>query len=78
MSSHRLQPFNDLAPGEVALLLEVSRKTVLRAIAAGELEVIRYSQRCYRIPRESVERWRARRLSSTVTTRVQHGQVLRG
>jgi excisionase family DNA binding protein len=49
-----------LRPEEVADLLQVSRKTILRLIARGEMEFIAVGNR-YRIPPEAVDAWLRRR-----------------
>lgn len=50
-----------LTPAEVAELVRVSRKTVMRAIHAGELEASQLTQSRggWRITREAVDEWMA-------------------
>ena len=46
-----------LSPAEVAAELRVSRSTVLRLIRAGKLPAIAVSERIYRIPVATLERF---------------------
>lgn len=54
---------------EVAHLREVSAKTVLNAIHAGELGAYRYTSRLVVIERPDLESWRMPGAASVVTTR---------
>lgn len=46
--------------GEIAMLQNVSTKTVSRAIKAGKLEAIFHNKRVLRIPLENYHAWIAR------------------
>lgn len=49
-----------MTPTEVAQLVRVSRRTVMRAIKRGELDASQLASRCWRIWPDAVERWKAR------------------
>lgn len=51
------QPF--LSPADVADELNISSSTVLRLIHSGQLPAILVSERIYRIPAASLERYKA-------------------
>lgn len=51
-----------LTPQEVADLVRCSRRTVMRAIARGDLEASRLGDRgCWRIWPDAIDRWRQSR-----------------
>lgn len=64
---------DQFTPGEVALLRAVSTRTVLRAIASGELAAFRYGPKTIRISRDGLERWVARCESQAVSHPSQNG-----
>jgi excisionase family DNA binding protein len=47
-----------LSPADVALALDISSSTVLRMIHSGQLPAILVSQRIYRIPAATLERFK--------------------
>ena len=53
---HEVRP-DLLTPAEVAELLRVSKRTVLRWVETGELRAFRFGPRLLRIPRSEVERF---------------------
>jgi excisionase family DNA binding protein len=56
------KPINpDLKVSDVADILNVSDKHVLKLIRAGELEAYRPGKRAYRVTREALEKYRAAR-----------------
>jgi excisionase family DNA binding protein len=57
-------PGRMFSPGEVAALAGIPVKTVRGAIDRGELPVMRYNSRVWRIARADVVKWQAARLST--------------
>lgn len=54
-----------LSPKQISETLGISKRTIRRAIAAGELRAVRYNARVIRVPRDEVVAWHRRKLSAT-------------
>lgn len=72
---HEMQGKQFLSPGDVAVELEISSATVLRLIHAGHLPAIRVSDRIYRIPAASFEKYKSGALEKPFVARV--GRTIR-
>lgn len=68
-----MQPTLFLTPGEVAADLRVSTSTVLRLIHADKLPAIAVSERIYRIPAASLERFKAGALNRRFDIQIRQG-----
>lgn len=58
----------DLDLGQVAEFARVSKRTICRAIAAGELDVISYNRRVLRVPYAAFADWRHRNVIGAEAT----------